>query len=102
MPRVKISFIVPSYNEAARIGAVLEHATRWADEVVVMDKGSTDGTIEICKKFGDKVRVRTIPFSERGHEKLSEIPPGGKRLGLSRHLLGSADAQGDRGLPRDS
>jgi hypothetical protein len=74
MPRVKISFIVPSYNEATRIGAVLEHATRWADEVVVMDKGSTDGTIEVCKKFGDKVRIQTIPFSERGHEKLSEIP----------------------------
>ena len=47
MPSVKISFIVPSYNEAARITPVLEHATRWADEVVVMDKGSTDGTLEI-------------------------------------------------------
>jgi len=74
MPSVKISFIVPSYNEAARITPVLEHATRWADEVVVMDKGSTDGTLEICRKFGDKVRIQSIPFSERGHEKLSEIP----------------------------
>ena len=74
MPAPKISFIVPAYNEAARIGAVLEHATRWADEVVVMDKGSTDGTADICRKFGKAVCIQTIPYSERGHEKLSEIP----------------------------
>jgi hypothetical protein len=74
MSQVKISFIVPTYNEAARIGAVLEHATRWADEVVIMDKGSTDGTLDLCRKAGEKVVIRSIPFSERGHEKLSEIP----------------------------
>jgi len=74
MPAPKISFLVPAYNEAARISAVLEHATRWADEVVIMDKGSTDGTLEICRKFDGKVRIETIPYSERGHEKLSEIP----------------------------
>lgn len=74
MLATKISFIVPAYNEAARIGAVLEHATRWADEVVVMDKGSTDGTLDICRKFEGKVCVQSIPYSERGHEKLSEIP----------------------------
>jgi glycosyltransferase involved in cell wall biosynthesis len=74
MPHVKISFIVPAYNEAARIGAVLEHATRWADEVVVMDKGSTDGTLDICRSFGDKVRVQPIPLSERGHEKVTDLP----------------------------
>jgi hypothetical protein len=74
MPKTKISFIVPTYNEATRIGAVLEHATRWADEVVIMDKGSTDGTLELCRKFGDKVAIQSIPYSERGHEKLSDIP----------------------------
>jgi (heptosyl)LPS beta-1,4-glucosyltransferase len=74
MASVKISFIVPTYNEVTRIGAVLEHATRWADEVVVMDKGSTDGTLDLCRAAGPKVVVRSIPFSERGHEKLSLIP----------------------------
>jgi hypothetical protein len=74
MPTIPVSFIVPTYNEATRIGAVLEHATRWADEVVVMDKGSTDGTLDVCRKFGDKVTIQSIPYSERGHEKLSEIP----------------------------
>jgi hypothetical protein len=74
MPPVRISFLVPVYNEAARIGTVLEHATRWADEVVVMDKGSTDGTLEICRSFGNRVRVVSIPYSERGHEDMTLIP----------------------------
>lgn len=111
MPPVKISFIVPSYNEAARIGPVLEHATRWADEVVVMDKGSTDGTLEICRKFGDKVRIQMIPFSERGHEKLSEIPnlvendwvflgtcseiPTKKLIEACRHILDQRESELD-------
>jgi glycosyltransferase involved in cell wall biosynthesis len=74
MAHVKITFLVPVYNEAARIGAVLEHATRWADEVAVMDKGSTDGTLEICRQFGDRVRVVPIPYSERSHEDFTLIP----------------------------
>jgi glycosyltransferase involved in cell wall biosynthesis len=74
MARVKITFLVPVYNEAARIGTVLAHATCWADEVVVLDKGSTDGTLEICRQFGDRVRVVPIPFSERSHEDFTLIP----------------------------
>jgi hypothetical protein len=74
MASVKISFLVPVYNEATRLGLVLEHATRWADEVVVLDKGSTDGTLEICRRFGDRVRVVPIPFSERSHEDFTLIP----------------------------
>ncbi|MCE0499398.1 MAG: glycosyltransferase [Methylacidiphilales bacterium] len=75
MPQVKISFIVPCYNEAARIGAVLEHATRWADEVVIMDKGSTDGTLDMCRKAGEKVCIRPVPYSEQaGHENITDLP----------------------------
>jgi glycosyltransferase involved in cell wall biosynthesis len=74
MANVKITFLVPAYNEVARIGMVLEHATRWADEVVVMDKGSTDGTLDLCHRFGDRVRVVPIPFSERSHENFTLIP----------------------------
>jgi len=73
MAHVKITFLVPVYNEAARIGMVLEHATRWADEVVVMDKGSTDGTLDISRGFGDRVRVvpahvdPTVAYHEQLH-----------------------------------
>ena len=56
-----ISAIVPAYNEAGRIGAVLEPilASRLVDEVIVVDDGSTDGTAEETGKF--PVRLIRLP-----------------------------------------
>lgn len=65
---IPISFVTLAYNEAARIRFVLEHATRWADEVIVINKSSTDETKAICREYGDRVRVIDVPFSPQGHE----------------------------------
>ncbi len=70
-----MTFLIFAYNEAKRIRHVLDHAQKWAKEVVVLDKGSTDGTLEICRSYGDRVRVVSIPFSERGHEDYSTLIP---------------------------
>ena len=50
-----ISVIVITYNEEPHI----EHCLRsvsWVDEIVVVDCGSTDGTVEICNRH-EKVRL---------------------------------------------
>lgn len=44
-------------NEADRVGAALE-SLRWADEIVVVDAGSSDNTIEVCRRYTDKIFVR--------------------------------------------
>jgi glycosyltransferase involved in cell wall biosynthesis len=70
-----MTFIVFAYNEVKRIRGVLDHATRWAAEVIVFDKGSTDGTREICQSYGDRIRLIPIPFSDRGHEDYATLFP---------------------------
>jgi len=57
----KLSVIIIAYNEADRIEECLSSVAGWADEIVLFDNGSTDGTIEIAKKYTDKVFVTDWP-----------------------------------------
>ncbi len=50
----KISVYIIAYNEAAKVAATIESA-RWADEIVLIDSWSTDGTPEIATQLGAKV-----------------------------------------------
>jgi (heptosyl)LPS beta-1,4-glucosyltransferase len=43
-------------NEAANLAASLERVT-WADEIVVLDSGSSDNTVEVARSYTDKVFV---------------------------------------------
>ncbi|MEN3009518.1 MAG: glycosyltransferase family 2 protein [Candidatus Bipolaricaulaceae bacterium] len=54
---MKVSAIIPAYNEAARIGAVLEPvlAAPSVHEVIVVDDGSTDDTAAVAARYGVKV-----------------------------------------------
>ena len=52
--REKISACVICYNEEQKIARCLRSLT-WCDEIVVLDSYSTDRTVEICRKFTDRV-----------------------------------------------
>ncbi len=56
----KLSAVVISYNRAAVIGTCLR-ALGFADEVIVVDKSSTDATPEIAARHAD--RVVTVPWT---------------------------------------
>ncbi len=49
-----ISVLIPVRNEKANIAACIE-SVRWADEIVVVDSGSTDGTVDLAEKSGATV-----------------------------------------------
>ena len=51
-----LSVIVITYNEEPDIAACLESVS-WADEIVVVDCGSMDDTVNICRNYTDKIRV---------------------------------------------
>jgi len=61
-----ITCIIISYNDEKRIRLVIETAKRWADEIVIADKSSTDETPNIAKQLG--VFVHQLPYSDRGME----------------------------------
>lgn len=51
---VTLSVIVIVKNEAANLARCLD-SVKWADEIIVLDSGSTDNSVEIAKTFTDKV-----------------------------------------------
>ncbi len=53
----KISVIIIAGNEEKNIGDCLE-SVKWADEIIVVDSESLDSTVEIARRYTDKVFVR--------------------------------------------
>jgi glycosyltransferase involved in cell wall biosynthesis len=51
---VKLSVVIITYNEEKNIRRCLE-SLQWADEIVVVDSHSTDGTPDICREMGARI-----------------------------------------------
>ena len=52
---VRVSVVIPTYNEAQSIGRVLADIPKMVEEVLVVDSDSSDGTAEIARELGAKV-----------------------------------------------
>lgn len=57
---IKISVTLIAYNEEKHIAQAIQSAA-WADEIIVIDSGSTDKTREIAEKAGAKVYTHAWP-----------------------------------------
>lgn len=67
--RVEATVIIPTYNAGPEFEAVLDaiasQETDFAYEVLLVDSGSTDGTLELARRYS--ARVLSIPKSEFSH-----------------------------------
>jgi glycosyltransferase involved in cell wall biosynthesis len=61
-----LSVAMIAMNEEANLPRTLE-SVRWADEIVIVDSGSTDRTLEIADSFG--ARTSYHPISGHGEQK---------------------------------
>lgn len=61
---MRISIIIPTFNEAGQIADVVEHLrSSMSDlehELIISDGGSTDGTVDIAQQFGAKAVVSPV------------------------------------------
>jgi len=64
--RQTLSVAMIAMNEEANLPRTLE-SVRWADEIVVVDSGSKDRTLEIAESFGAKTSYRA--FGGHGEQK---------------------------------
>ena len=107
--RVRASVVLPVYNEAANLPAVLDSLYRQrgldrADyEIVLVDNNSTDGTADIARRFAEEhpdLAVHMVPEPEQGVAcarrtgmDFASVRSRGRGSGAAeRFLLVSADA----------
>lgn len=73
---MKASVVIPTKNAGVQfhrvLKAVMEQKTPWSYEVLVIDSGSTDGTVEFVESVA-RVRLHQIPASEFGHGKTRNL-----------------------------
>src|SRR5689334_25385159 len=77
MNAVDVSLVIPAFNEEARLGPTLQRCARyleaspWRWEIVVVDDGSTDGTVALCRRMAAEIPdlrvVETRPNRGKGH-----------------------------------
>ena len=64
MARPRVALVIPTLNEEAAIGGVLAGVPRGAvDDIIVVDSGSSDRTVERARAAG----ARVVSLRERGY-----------------------------------
>jgi (heptosyl)LPS beta-1,4-glucosyltransferase len=64
---MKISATIIVFNEKDNISEVCDTLS-WADEIIIVDSASTDGTVEIAKQYTDKIFDREFRGYKDKHE----------------------------------
>jgi len=90
-----LSVVIPALNEERRLGSLLSDVfgqTRKADEVIVVDAGSEDGTVSVVERFPGVVLLNGSPPVAKGRNL------GGRRAGGDVLVFLDADVRLPKGF----
>ena len=83
MAEPAISACIVCRNESDKLGACLDSVVSWADEVVVMDLGSSDGSAELARSKGARVvEHEPVPIVELVRNEVAAAAKGDWILAL--------------------
>src|SRR5215212_1754422 len=96
---MNLTIVIPVYNEVKNIGEILKRvqATKLANEIIIVDDGSQDGTRDTLKNIDGKENVRVI-LHERNQGKGAAVMTGLRAAQGDILLIQDADLEYD---PRD-
>lgn len=96
--RLTLSVIIPCYNEAATIEEILDRVEEvgLADEIIIVDDGSTDGTREILREIEAQARpIVKIIYREANGGKGAALVTGFEHATSDIFLIQDADFEYD-------
>lgn len=73
MKKHSLSVMLITKNEADRVERCLASIADIADEIIVLDSGSTDNTLAICQKYTDKITVTDWPGFGKQKQRALEL-----------------------------
>jgi len=76
--KLPVTVIVLTHNEELNLGRCLSSVADWAQEIVVVDCGSTDATVQVARTFGAKVVMHEfVNQAEQFNWALDSVPIAG-------------------------
>jgi len=71
----ELTVIILTYNEEIHIARVINNVKVWCKDIIVLDSGSQDKTIEIAKKLGAKIFYRKFDtYAKQRNYAIKELP----------------------------
>jgi glycosyltransferase involved in cell wall biosynthesis len=94
---MKVSILIPSYNEAGNIGEIIKRvrSTDCEKEIIIIDDGSVDGSKEILRILQEQASDLIVLFHEKNRGKGSALQTGLEHASGDIVLIQDADLEYD-------
>lgn len=96
LKELEIVVVIPTYNNGKTLAAVIEEVCRYADDIIVVNDGSTDDTANILEQY-PAIRTITHPVNKGKGTALKHGLSQAKKEGF-RYAI-TIDSDGQHSLP---